>query len=73
MDCSNNYLVSLDYSNYLAINHYVSVNINLPAWAIGVIAGGVSLIVIIIITVVIVVIRRKRRQMAAQFNNSGAQ
>jgi len=61
MDCSTNYLVSIDNSNYLAINKYDSVKVNLPGWAIGVIAGGVGLIVIIVVIVIIIVVIRKRR------------
>ena len=63
LDCSLNYMVSLDNSNYLAVNSYDSIKINLPGWAIGVIAGGVSLIVIVLIVIIIICVRRSRSNM----------
>ena len=55
MDCSMGYLVSLDNSNYLAIDSYSSTDadiaalVNLAGWIIGVIVGGVVLIIVSII------------------------
>lgn len=70
MDCSQNYLVSLDNSNYLAVVEYQTVTVNLPGWAIGVIAAGVGLIVIIAVIVIIVVVRRRKSSMNEGLNNT---
>jgi hypothetical protein len=50
MDCSGSYLVSLDYSNYLAIDSYttsddISALLKLAGWIIGVIVGVAVLII----------------------------
>ncbi len=61
IDCSSNYLVSIDTANYLAINYYDSVKISLPPWAIGVIAAVGGLIIIAVVVAVIVCYVKKKR------------
>ena len=63
IDCSTDYLVSVDTSNYLAISPYFFISIGLAKWIIGVIAGGVALVVIIAIVAIIICVRRKRARM----------
>lgn len=68
IDCSTGYLVSVDTSNYLAITPYLVVNIKLPPWAIGIIAGGVALVVIVVIIIIVICVKRKRALMGETVN-----
>lgn len=61
LDCSTNYLASVDRNYYLALDKYDTVGIKLPGWAIGVIAGVCGVVVIVIIVVVVVVVIRRKR------------
>lgn len=72
IDCSSNYLVSLDSSNYLAVNKYESINVNLPGWAIGLIAGGAALILVVVVVVIVCAVIRRRRaaMMGGQMNGT---
>lgn len=70
IDCSTGYLVSVDTLNYLAINPYYVIPLELAKWIIGVIVGGVALVVIVAIIVIIICVRRKRAQMNGGMNET---
>ena len=79
MDCSGSYLVTLDSSNYLAVDTYitnadVAALITLAGWIIGVIIGVVVLFVAaIVICIVCCCCRRRNKGAELALNNSMGQ
>ncbi len=80
MDCSGSYMVSLDFSNYLAIDTYtttvdITALVTLAGWVIGIIVGVVVLIVGGIIACICCCCCRRRNKGAEvmMMNNSMGQ
>lgn len=69
--CSNNYLISLDSSGYLAINKLplMSDDNKFPNWAIGLLGGVGGIVIIIVIVIIVVCIRRKKNNEMSNISN----
>lgn len=78
IDCSGSYLVSLDSSNYLAIDTYttsedIAVLLKLAGWVIGIIVGAIVLIIGGIIACICCCCCRRNKGTQVMMNNSMGQ
>ena len=68
MDCSANYLVSIDISNFMAITTFPPTDdvyifsSNFGRWVLWVIVGAGSLLLVVVIVIVVICCRRRRRR-----------
>jgi len=62
--CSDNYLISLDSSGYLAINKLPLIvdDNEFPNWAIGLLGGVGGIVIIMVIVIIVVCIRKKNNK-----------